>query len=102
MAHQYTVKKDYPKTCSGAVFEIVNKMIPESKTLVIQTKFEDLIIFNRLWGFRIRNDYGLWRGNTELMNSCLSLRENSQFDPDIVSLIIIEEVWKELQKNNVQ
>jgi hypothetical protein len=48
---------------------------------------------------RIRNDYGLLRGNTELMKSCLSLRENGQFDPDIVSLIIIEEVWKKLNNN---
>lgn len=77
-------------------------MDPESLTLVIQTKFDDLIMFNRLWGIRIRNDYGLWRGNTELMNSCLSLRENGQFDPDSISMIIIEEVWKELQKYKKQ
>jgi hypothetical protein len=98
MANHFTNRKDWPKTCPDAISEIVSKMDPESINLVIQTKFDDLIKFHRLWGMRIRNDYGLCRGNTKLMNSCLSLRENGQFDPDIVSMIIIEEVWKELQK----
>ena len=98
MTNQFTYKKDWPRTCPDVVSEIVNKMDPESKIIVIETKFDDLIRFNRLWGMRIRNDYGLWRGNTELMTSCCSLRENCHFDPDSVSMIIIEEVWKELQK----
>lgn len=90
-------KEDWPKTYEEAVYNIINKLNDDTKAEILETKYEKLIGFNRLWGMGIRNNFGLWRGNHELMQSCMKLRDIDSYDPDIVSLIIIEEVWKKLK-----
>ncbi len=65
----------------------------KSKETVRQTLANDLIKFHHGWGTGIRNDLGLWRGNTSLRESCGGARMH----PDSASRVIIHAVWKRLQ-----
>jgi hypothetical protein len=62
------------------------------KAHVRDTKKEDLISFHHGWGTEIRNNFGLWRGNTNLLADCRAE------EPDGASMVIIEAVWQRLQK----
>jgi hypothetical protein len=67
-------------------------MDDEDKARVVDTKKEDLILFRRGLGMEIRNDFGLWRGNTNLMADC------HKELPEAASMVIIGAVWQRLQK----
>ena len=84
----------WPTTVKETVDDIILKMSDESKELIRTTKKEDLIRFHHGWGMGIRNYYGLWRGNTQLIWSACA----KQCHPDHASMVIIEAVWRRLQK----
>lgn len=66
-------------------------MSEADKAKVKASKKEDLILFHHGWGTSIRNEFGLWRGNEELMRDCHADH------PDDASMVIIEAVWQRLQ-----
>ena len=84
----------WPKTVAEAVTDIVGGMSEEDKQLVRQTSKKDLISFHLGWGMGIRNNYGLWRGNRDLLTSACG----KPCHPDDASMIIIEAVWAELRR----
>ncbi len=65
----------------------------ERKQKIKGTKKEDLIKYHFGWGMGIRNSYGLWKGNTELLKSC----GGEDIHPDSCSMVIINRVWDLLQ-----
>ncbi len=66
----------------------------EDKETVKNTPEEHLIMFHHGWGTDIRNDFGLWSDNEELLKSCGA----EWMDADSASAIIIEAVWKRLHE----
>ncbi len=86
----------WPKTVDAAVDDIVSKLKPESKATIRSTRREDLIRFHHGWGTGIRNKYGLWQGNTSLLESCGA----KDMHPDSCSMIIIERVWERLNQSH--
>ncbi len=89
-----------PETVGDAVTYIIARLSEEYKQSLMNSEFENLLNYNRFLGMNIRNMLYLWRGNDALMKSCLNLRKIYDYDPDIVSLILIEEVWKELTRRS--
>ena len=82
----------WPKTVDEAVTNILAEMKDADRARIRDTKKEDLILFHHGWGTGIRNEFGLWRGNTNLMAACHADH------PDDASMVIIEAVWQRLQK----
>jgi hypothetical protein len=82
----------WPKTVDEAVTRLLADMEDADKARVRDTKKNDLILFHHGWGTGIRNELGLWRGNTNLMADCHAQH------PDDASMVIIEAVWQRLQK----
>ena len=72
-------------------------MTPEFKAKVRATPKDQLIIFHLDWGTGIRNTYGLWRGNTDLLNSCAALAPGTEPEAEPVSMVLIKLVWERLQ-----
>jgi len=72
-------------------------MTPEFKAKVRATPEDELIFFHLDWGMGIRNDYGLWSGNTQLLKSCAALVPGTEPEPDPVSMVIIKRIWAKLQ-----
>jgi hypothetical protein len=91
-------ERPWPVTCQEAIDRLVRELDERSKARVRNTREKDLILFHHGWGTGIRNKYGMWRGNTALVDSCIARRAGAERHPDEASMIIIEEVWKALQR----
>ena len=85
----------WPATLQEAVDKLVSGLSDHDKEKLRNTKREDLILFHMGWGMSIRNGYGLWGGNEELI---LSACGGKKCHPDTASMNIIEKVWESLQE----
>jgi uncharacterized protein DUF6794 len=83
----------WPTTVEDAVRDFVLHVPTEAKTRVRDVKKEDLILLHFDWGMRIRNRYGLWRGNDKLILSACG----QPCHPDDASMKIIEAIWEEFR-----
>lgn len=65
-------KSGWPSTLSDAVIWLVEGMTEKEKIDVAAADDEDLCLANGPggWGQGIRNGYGLWAGNRELLRDC--------------------------------
>src|SRR5260370_21723319 len=86
------VRASWPSTLDEAVERLLDGMGEADKKMVRDTKKEDLIQLHHGCGTGIRNEFGLWRGNTNLLADCRA------HDPDGASIVIIETIWQRLQK----
>ena len=84
----------WPTTVDDAVDSILSSMSKEDKQTVKCAKEADLIMFHFGWGNNIRNQFGLWAGNQELLASC------GELHPDDASGVIIKGVWDRLKQEN--
>lgn len=84
---------NWPKTLGEAVDKVAASLSQEDRRRVVSTETENLIDFHFGWGTGIRNAFGLWAGNTALLESCGS----REMHPDNASTVIIEAVWKRLR-----
>lgn len=61
-------------------------------------KKEDLVQYHHGWGTGIRNEFGLWGGNTALAQDCHKRyggpSDEWSLHPDTISGLIIEQVWR--------
>lgn len=85
---------NWPTTVEATVKDLLSKIPEEDKETIRKTKKDDLIMFHHGWGTGIRNHYGLWRGNHALVKDACG----EGCHPDDASMVIIEAVWKALQK----
>lgn len=85
----------WPVTVEQAVERLVTEMDEKSKEAVRQTPREKLFRFHIGWGMGIRNAFGMWKGNTLLLESCGG---GKLVHPDDCSPIIIRAVWERLQR----
>ena len=51
-------------------------------------------------GQYIRNKYGIWNGNEELLSNCRLLLKKDTVHGDEVSSLIIKELWEKLRKTH--
>jgi len=85
--------KDWPKTLDDAVTAIISKMTAENQEKIRNFTLNEVHMCHFGWGLSIRNRFGLWAGNEELLRSC----DPEYMHPDKASGIIMEAVWKKLQ-----
>ena len=85
----------WPTTVKATVKDIISRMSESDKETVRKTNREDLIQFHFFWGMGIRNQYGLLRGNEELLRHACG--DDLFGDADEASLRIMEAVWDALQ-----
>jgi hypothetical protein len=85
-------RESWPKTLEEAVDNIISTMPKKDAPIIMETPREELSKFHHNWGQGIRNAFGLWKGNPELINSVCG----EECHPDDVSMKIIEAVWDNL------
>jgi hypothetical protein len=84
---------NFPKTITEAV-DILVHILPEEELDKIKSMSEDdLTDLHFGLGQWIRNEFGLWAGNKELIKDCGVKHE------DDASGVIIKDLWRELKKN---
>ena len=61
---------------------------------------EDLVDLHFSLGAYIRNEFGLWSGNGQLIEDCRRVSMDQYLHPDQASSVIIRELWKQLRKTH--
>ena len=91
--------EDFPKTLDEAVNRTINGLSDEKKLYIRSVPKSYLIMFHRGWGRGIRNAYGLWQNNYQLLESCAKKAGKESIHPDFASSIIIKNVWEKLNSS---
>jgi len=90
--------KDLPKNVAQAVKRLKKELPLEDKGIIKDMQEDDLTGLHISLGVYIRNEFGLWSGNNELMESCRSVSGVDELHEDSASAVIISELWRQLQK----
>jgi hypothetical protein len=106
--------KQWPKTVDEAVGKILQVLNEKDKEKIknYQNKW-DMLNYHMSLGMWIRNEFGLWKGNKELLVSIreshadrasdeepmvLAIRQQASGHPDTASTAILIELWEALQE----
>lgn len=85
------MQQQWPRTLQEAVRISILTMTGKDKEMLKNTPEEDLVFFHCNWAVNMRNEFGLWHRNDELLESC------GESEADGASMTIIRAVWKGLQ-----
>ncbi len=85
--------KDWPASVDEAVNRILSEMPDDVKLTIRSMPESDLRKLHHSIGRKIRNRFGLWSGNTDL------LKDSGASEPDAASMVIIQSLWKRLNEN---
>jgi hypothetical protein len=104
-----------PKTVKEVVKIIFDRMTPKEKAYLKSIPQKDTIRFHHSTGRCIRNEFGLWGKNPELLNDCNEVQKEiypeqydkcqklystyqekmeSKIHPDDASGLILDEIWR--------
>ena len=105
-----------PETVKEAVSKLMEMITPQYKMKLKNTEEEDLISFHDTLGRSIRNEFGMWQKNKDLLSDCLKLikrkypasyEEMKSFykvprikliHPDDASMVVIKEFRAKINK----
>ena len=88
-----TFKLNFPKTVKEAVDILDHIMTDEEKHNIKNKTHEELVDFHFGLGQAIRNEFGLWNENYEL------IADSKAKDADEASMVIIKALWDKLQQD---
>jgi len=91
----------YPKSVEEAVAALIENLSIKEKSQIAKMTQEDLPGLHFSLGLGIRNEFGLWAGNKDLLESCASLVGKEIIHPDDASALIMKELWKKLHETYV-
>lgn len=84
----------WPRTVDEAVNRLMEGLDARSKAQLRTMKEEELGQISPMFGMGIRNGFGMWRGNTALLESC---GDGRAIHPDNCSSVIIHRLWQRLR-----
>jgi hypothetical protein len=88
----FVMNSVWPKTLEEAVKICLLALTAQEKSALKNTSQDNLIMFHFGWAMRMRNEFGMWAGNDELIRSC------GAFEPDGASTAIVKAACMELNK----
>jgi hypothetical protein len=86
------IKSQWPKNLEEAVNTCLLILTDQEKALIKFTPLESLVWLDYDWAMNMPNEFGMREGNTGLLESC------GESDPDRASMVIVEAVWQELNR----
>jgi hypothetical protein len=89
-----------PKTVDDAVKRLIANMPLKFKVDLSKMDEGELINLHFTFGAFIRNQFGLWSGNEDLLNDSRQMSGITFMHPDDVAAFIIGELWKRLSKTH--
>jgi hypothetical protein len=89
-----------PRTVHDAVERLSSELTLKDKVTIANMAETELSTLHTNLGEYIRNEFGLWTGNYDLLTSCYFLIKREDVHVDEVSSIIIRELWKRLQETH--
>lgn len=87
-----------PHTLTEAVDQVLTWLTPAERETFAAQSAADLIDYHFGLGQRIRNDFGMFQGNVDLLADCAAhqVPRALWIDPDDASLVILSAVWARL------
>ena len=95
-----TVPMSCPKTVDEAVDRFTSELPLKDKTTIANMTAEEVESLNDTLGRYVRNSFGLWTGNKELVMSCRLESKNDVYNENAASMVIIKRLWKKLRKTH--
>ncbi len=89
-----------PKTVGEEVKRLIPEMSLKDKIIIANMAETELSLLHTNIGEYIRNEFGLWSGNQDLMTSCCFFAKKEKVQEDEASSIIIRELWKRLRERH--
>ena len=89
-----------PKTVDQAVDRLIDELSLKDRTTLGNLAEDELINLHINLGEYIRNEFGLWSGNDDLMSSCCTIAKTDKIHEDTASTIIIEALWERLRETH--
>ena len=86
-----------PITVDQAAERLISELSFKDKTTIANMAEVELSVLHTIVGEYIRNEFGLWSGNKDLMTSCFFFAKRDKITADDASSIIIRELWKRLR-----
>ena len=89
-----------PKTVDQAVERLISELSFKDRSTIANMAEFELSVLHTTTGEYIRNEFGLWSGNKDLMTSCCFFAKRDKTSEDGASSIIIKELWKRLRETH--
>ena len=91
---------EHPKTLVEATELVLSRLSDEDKAEIASMSEDDLFMLHFGLGMWIRNNLGLWQGNSSLLRDCGCLGDESYLGihPDTASMVIVKQVWLALRR----
>ena len=89
-----------PKTIEEAIQLLINELPLKEKTTIANMTEDELINLNSNIGRYILDQFGLWSGNEELVESCLAYADYPLHNEDDAAAVIIKELWFRLRQTH--
>lgn len=89
-----------PITVNQAVERLISELSLKDKTTIGNMAEVELSVLHKTIGEYIRDEFGLWAGNKDLLTSCCFLAKRDKISEDDASSIVIRELWKKLQETH--
>ena len=99
---------DWPSTLTEAVDHLMSTMSASNLAALRDTPKDHLILYHFSLGMYIRNTFGLWQGNDDLLASCFPdvtdpyMLMIIKHDPDRASGVIVEALWERLNSRETR
>ncbi len=88
------------RTVAEAVERLIKELSLKDKTTIANMAETDLSTLYLNLGEYIRNEFGLWSGNQDLITSCSLIVKRHNVHEDEASSIIIRELWEQLRETH--
>ncbi len=89
-----------PRTVDEAVLRLISELSLKEKVKIAKMERWEVPALHVTLGPHIREKYGFWSGNEELMESCRVLSGKEKFDMAIASAMIIDAMWARLRRTH--
>lgn len=98
-----------PKTVKEALAVMEKNLSPEDRETLKKIKVKkDLYVFHHGVGTAIRNAFGMWEENTDLLDDCKKFADNTlgrkgelhgqYLHPDDASMVLLVQLWRKLKE----
>ena len=89
-----------PITVDQSVKRLISELSLKDKTTIANMAEVELSDLHLTIGDYILNEFGLWSGNDDLLNSCCFVAKKDKVGEEEASSIIIRELWKRLRETH--
>jgi hypothetical protein len=89
-----------PKTVDDAVSRLVAGLSLKDKTTIANMTMGEIGSLRGTLGEYVDKAFGLWSGNTELLESCRSVWEEEIDREDDAVMVIVHALWEKLRETH--